>query len=48
MIEKEIENETAAMNIEIELEFQTDSKEAEKISTPKKDIKKKQARIIIC
>lgn len=46
MIGKEIENEAAANNIEIDLEIPLEAKEADKITTPKKDTKKKQARKI--
>ena len=46
MIEKENQNEAASNSIEIDLEFPVESKEAEKITTPKKDTKKKQARIL--
>lgn len=46
MIEKEIENEPFANNIEIDLDIQAENKEGEKITTPKKDTKRKQARIL--
>lgn len=40
----EIENEAASNNIEIDLEIPAEAKESEKITTPKKETKKKQAR----
>jgi hypothetical protein len=46
MIEKEIENEPVINNLEIVSDIQEENQEAEKITTPKKDTKRKQARII--